>query len=125
MKIRKTIIAGATAAAAVGCLSLGGGEASAAGAPEMHIVLTATTQTLTWNPNGNTGCTRHWSGDNSSIPVTAPGSGSIAFPDKTQHWWLTCAGNVRSNTAYYYGPRGSLNDMRTQFSDSTAGMFGS
>ncbi|MFZ2511930.1 MAG: hypothetical protein WAW85_12695 [Gordonia sp. (in: high G+C Gram-positive bacteria)] len=122
------------ASALTGGAVLGVGTAAAATPPVLTITLKGSTG---WGESvtGGTGpCKEFVNGTPGTLSYTPPISETIDptlnLVDKARMKpgmntvYFECSG-TKSNTAFFYADRSPLNDMRTQFSSATNGMFGS
>ncbi|GEE00915.1 hypothetical protein nbrc107696_13610 [Gordonia spumicola] len=118
-------------AAAVGCIVLtvtsviAAGPAGAATQPTVSVTFSGSTDfRFAGNSGSGTSCKATVDGNplvliSGTFSYTGPG---IAGDHAVR---VVCDGGVSSNTVHYYAPRNPLNDIRTQFSNSSQGMFGS
>ncbi|GEE01916.1 hypothetical protein nbrc107696_23620 [Gordonia spumicola] len=104
------------------------GVASAAGSPEIRISFDGPDNIRTdWNVNGHVNCNligKIGSGDIAAAIPTDTGH-EIITGAKSSYFRIECPDGTKSPTYRIYGPRNPLNDLRTQFANSTQGMFGS
>jgi len=102
------------------------GQSLAAGAPTLSIRTAGTGWLLHINTSGNTGCGLISGASSSGIAAgwegDYPVSGSLA---PGQHRIQVVCPSGKSAKLTLFAPRSPINDLRTQFSNSTQGMFGS
>ncbi|MFD4369731.1 hypothetical protein [Rhodococcus sp. NPDC058521] len=108
-------------------LGVGAGPVSAATPPTISITTGPgpTEWTVEWDGTPAADCAV-WV-DGTAVATTASGVRSGPLPDGTYPTYFECppsSGNV-SPTVTLYAPRNPLNDLRTQISNDTQGMFGS
>lgn len=125
--VKRVMAVAVVAPLATAGVVLAGGSASAAVPPSVSVTLAGTSDwSLTWDGTPAAGCQANLGGTvfpagpsgsaliGSLLPA-APGAYSVV---------LDCAGS-KSAAITVYTPRNAVNDMRTQFSNTTQGMFGS
>ena len=87
-------------------------------APDLRLDLDPPVAHLRWDTHGLIGCTLHWS---ESAAVIDLDDDETCLPiyntdHPAQHWWVTGPDGVRSPAVYCYGPRCTVTDLRTRFS---------
>ncbi|GEE01917.1 hypothetical protein nbrc107696_23630 [Gordonia spumicola] len=128
--MRTTLTTVAAAAAVIAGTYLTAGVAEAAAAPEVHVLLNNNGQAkVTVDTHGRTGCTLHATIDGTpAVHPDVPPTLDSGWSDPGHNvlsYRVACPDGTSSPTAYVYGPRNPLNDLRTQFANSTEGVFGS
>lgn len=134
---RRRTVAAATLLAAASAATIGGaafaaGTAEAATTPTINVVVEGANH---WRASWTSAAAKcdlyvngqkNWTGAGTANIVISP----AAYPDKEQlvtgqnKARVICGGNW-SNTVFFYAQRDPLNDLRTAFSNSTQGAFGS
>ncbi len=109
-------------------VGMGPGTAWAATPPTISVTLSGTAEwTITWDGTPAASCGLWEEGIPAPLPAGVSGSVSVPLSAGVHPIHVECpdgSGNT-SPTITVYAPRGPENDLRTQFSNTTQGMFGS